>query len=115
MLNVTYLGPILIPQVATTFLGGSVTFTCVIADVSMLTTWQTELLPVQYTPSNSINATLTSHVDKIEYNNTSVWCISMYPGYFKWLYESNAGKILIQGTSNDFPYILLYSHFKRSA
>ena len=111
MSHIINLGPILTPQVATTYLGGEVSFTCVKADIPMLTTWQTELLPVHYTTNNDIFVILTSIVDRIEYNNTSVWCISMYPGYFEQLYRSNVGKILIQGTSNDFSYILLYSHF----
>ena len=82
---------------ATTYLGGSVTFTCTKADISMMTAWQTELLPVHYIPSNNINVTLESDVDKIEYNNTFVRCITRYPSQFGQVYPSNESIILIQG------------------
>ena len=85
---------------ATTYLGGSATFICIKADISMLTAWQTKLLPVQYKPSNNINVTLTSGIDKIEYNNTSVQCITKYPDQDDQVYPSNESKILIQGIHN---------------
>ena len=92
----------LIPKVSTTYLGGSVTFTCIKADISMNTRWKTKLLPVHYKPSNNnnINVTLTSSVHKIEYNNTSIRCFTMYPDQHDQVYPSNEGIILIQGIHN---------------
>ena len=87
---------------ATTYLGGSVTFTCTKADVSMETTWKTKLTTVPFIPSNNINVTLESDVDKIEYNNTFVQCITRYPSQFGKVYPSNESKILIQGIHNNF-------------
>ena len=104
ILYVTDLNPVLTPEVATTYLGGSITFTCTKSDISMETAWQTELLSLKYETSNSINVTLNSDVDKIEYNNTSVRCLSRYPNKPETLYISNPGEILIQGKYGDCQY-----------
>ena len=48
----------------------------------METTWKTKLTEVPFIPSNNINVTLESDVDKIEYNNTFVRCITRYPSQF---------------------------------
>ena len=90
---------------ATTYLGGNVTFTCTKSDISMETAWQTELLPIKYKTSNSLNVTLDSGVDNIEYNDTFVWCLSRHPDKPETLHVSNPGKSLIQGKYNDFQYI----------
>ena len=78
----------------------------------MLTTWQTELLPVHYIRNGDIFVNLTSYADMIEYNNTFVWCISMYPGYFAQVYFSNVGKILIQGVPNGLINIVVIPFLK---
>ena len=93
---------------ATTYLGGSVTFTCTKADIFMETAWQTELLSLKYETSNSINVTLNSGVDNIKYNDTSVRCLSRYPDKPETLYISDPGKILIQGKYGDCQSYCLY-------
>ena len=84
----------------TTYLGGSITFTCTKADIFMEIAWQTDLLPLlslYFQRSNKINTTLTGVVHYLEFNNTSVWCKSRYPDNPGQVYFSNEGKILIQG------------------
>ena len=105
----------LTPKVAATYLGGSVTFTCTKADISMETTWQTGSLPVHHTPinNNNINVIFESGINKIEYNNTFVRCITRYPSQLDQVYPSNDSIILIQGIHNYY-YILstlLYIQF----
>ena len=85
---------------ATTYLGGTVTFACTKADISMETTWKTKLTTVPFIPSNNINVTLESVADKTEYNNTFVRCITRYPSQLDQVYISNESKILIQGNHN---------------
>ena len=102
ILYITDLKPLLVPEVATTYLGGSVTFTCIKYDISMETAWQTELLPLKYETSNSINVTLNSGVDNVKYNDTSVRCFSRYPDEPDTLHFSDPGKILIQGKYGDW-------------
>ena len=106
ILYITDLKPVLAPEVATTYLGGSVIFTCTKADISMETAWKTKLLPMVYKTTNIINDTLDTGVDNINYNDTSVYCFSRYPDKPANLYISNQGKILIQGKHGDFQYIV---------
>ena len=96
-LYITDLDPKLSPQEATTYLGGSIEFTCTKANISFETGWKTMLIPLTYIPASSnINNTLTSDVHNIDFNNTDVRCISRDPDT-EMLYFSNVGKILIQG------------------
>lgn len=83
----------LIPKVATTYLGGSVIFICTKADISMEIAWKTKF------SFRSNNNTLNVDVDKIEYNNTLIQCFAKYPDQPK-LFFSNESKILIQGIHN---------------
>ena len=111
ILYITDLNPVLTPEVATTYLGGNVNFTCTKADISMETAWNTKLMDLKYETRNSIDVTLNSSVDNIEYNGTSVWCFSRYPDEPGMLFVSNPGKILIQGKYGDCQYIV-YVSFK---
>ena len=81
--------PVLTPKVATTYLGGSVTFTCITSDPLMIITWKTDI-PIKKTSNKTIQ------IDNIEKNNTIVKCGTMYPNQHQVTY-SNVSMILLQG------------------
>ena len=66
---------------ATTYLGGSVTFTCTKADIFMEIACQIDLLPLSslyFQPCNKINTIFIDVVLSNDFNNTFVWCKSKY-------------------------------------
>ena len=88
--------PILTPKVATTYLGGSITFTCKTSDPSMTIIWRTK---VNYAKT-SIR---TIQIDNIEQNNTIVQCGTKHTNQHHFTF-SNEGMIKLQGN-----IILLFS------
>ena len=72
---------------ATTYLGGSVTFTCTKADIFMEIACQIDLLPLSslyFQPCNKINTIFIDVVLSNNFNNTFVW--------YKSKYASNSGQ-----------------------
>ena len=89
--------PVLTPEVATTYLGGSVTFTCTTSNPLMIIMWKTRINFEEI--SNK-----TIQIDNIKQNNTRVQCVTKYPNQHKHFSYSNKGWILLQGN-----IILLFS------
>ena len=82
--------PVLTPAMATTYLGGSVTFTCTTSDPLMTIMWITEISEI-----NTFNRTI--QIDNIEQNNTIVKCATRYTNQHQNFSYSNKGMIILQG------------------
>ena len=79
--------PILTPEVATTYLGGSVNFTCTTSDPLMTITWDTKI-------NFKKISNRTIQIDNIYQNNTIVKCATNQHKNFTF---SNIGMIILQG------------------
>ena len=79
--------PVLTPKVATTYLGGNVTFTCITSDPSMTIIWY---LNIDYRKTSPH----TIQIDNIKQNNTIVQCGTYQYQHFTY---SNESRILLQG------------------
>jgi hypothetical protein len=89
--------PVLTPSVATTFIGGSVRFTCTKYDEDMLIGWNISPPVVYFQDGSScgINTTLVIDINDVSTNNSLVQCITKYR-HNDTSHTSNTGTIIIQ-------------------